>query len=165
LRQQAHFEMSMEEQWHGRFPSQCYSGWHRPLSMQRFIGSSSAYKLSMIDIDYVPWVEYEDGSKRPVALIETAMDIGQRIKPTSVLRQLGIMADLPVYAVLYTMSRSMNPAATHLQDISQFRIKRIVPEPETSWKILTPAEYAKGLLTLRRPREIPRRDDIARRAA
>lgn len=156
--------MAMSEQWHGRFPSQCYSGWHRPLSMQRFIGSAASYKLSMIDIDYVPWVEYEDGCKRPVALIETAMDVGQLVKPTTVLRQLGIMAGLPVYTVLYTMSRNMNPAATHLQDISGFRVKRIVPEPETRWKELTPQQFAEGLLVLRRPSE-PRQLHGGRRTA
>lgn len=57
-----------------------YSAWHRRLSTRRFVGIEKAQSLAMIDLDGALYIEYDDGSKRPVALIETAIDVGQHTK-------------------------------------------------------------------------------------
>lgn len=106
----------------------------------------------MIDTDAVLWVEYDDGDKEPVALMETAQDVGQSIKPATVLKRLASRCFplLPAYVVLYQVSEAINPATANIRDIQMFRIKRIWPEPETNWNKLTPTQWANHLCALRR---------------
>lgn len=56
-----------------------YSAWHRRLSTRRFVGIERAQALAMIDLDAALYIEYDQGSKHPVALIETARDVGQAL--------------------------------------------------------------------------------------
>ena len=61
-----------------------YSIWHRRGSIRRFVGIEAAQSLSMIDIDATLYVEYDDLSREPLALIDTARDVGQARKPATV---------------------------------------------------------------------------------
>lgn len=38
----------------------------------------------MVDLDCSIFIEYDDGTKEPLALIETARDVGQPYKPATV---------------------------------------------------------------------------------
>jgi hypothetical protein len=141
--------MAQEETYGTRDRS--YSAWHRRKSTQRFVGIEKAQTLAMIDLDVSLWVEYDDGTKEPLALIETAMDVGQSFKPASVTQNLArrCVPTLPAYVLLYMLSADANPFAPDFKDISQFRYRRIWPEPEASWTIVTPAEWAALLVQLR----------------
>lgn len=127
-----------------------YSAWHRRLSTRRFVGLEQAQLLAMIDIDASLWVEYDDGTKEPLALIETAVDDGQPWKPGTVTANLAKRADLPGYVVLYELSDRPNPASPDSRDIKGFRIRRLWPNPDSTWRKLTPKEYTDGLLELRK---------------
>jgi hypothetical protein len=52
--------------------------------------------------------------------------------------------------VLYRPSEESNPADPKVPDIQMFRVKRVWPEPETPWMTLTPAQWARHLLALRK---------------
>ena len=141
--------MSQEERHNTRDRS--YSAWHRRNSTRRFVGIELAQSLAMIDLDASLWVEYDDGSKEPLALIETAIDHGQHIKPATVTKKLAqrCVPTLPAYTLLYTLSDSLNPADPQWQDISSFRVRRLWPEPETVWESLSPKQWADRLCVLR----------------
>ncbi len=128
-----------------------YSAWHRAASIRRFVGPAKAVTLGAIDLDGVMFVEYEDGSREPVALIEFAMDTGQRDKPALVMKRLAqrCAPPLPAYVVLYTVSDKRNPAAPQHRDISFFRVRRVCPDPETKWMYFTPQMWAEQLVSLR----------------
>ena len=51
-------------------------------------GIDSAQLLAMIDLDASLYVEYDDNSKEPLALIETAQDVGQAHKSATVTTNL-----------------------------------------------------------------------------
>lgn len=70
--------MSQEERYGARDMS--YSAWHRRNSTRRFIGIEYAQLLAMIDVDVSLYVEYDDKTKMPLALIEIAIDVGQESK-------------------------------------------------------------------------------------
>ena len=57
-----------------------YSAWHRRMSTRRYVGIEAAQTLGMIDLDASLYVEYDDSTKEPLALIETARDVGQEFK-------------------------------------------------------------------------------------
>lgn len=126
-----------------------YSAWHRRLSTARFIGIEQAQLLSMIDLDAALYVEFDSGSKFPLALIETARDVGQMHKPATVTQNLARRANLPAYCVLYRHAREANPADARCFDIDQFRVRRLWPQPEWRWQTLTPYAWAQGLLDIR----------------
>lgn len=140
--------MSQEERYNSRDRS--YSAWHRRQSTRRYIGIENAQLLAMIDLDASLYVEYDDGTKEPLALIETARDVGQQHKTATVTVKLAQRADLPCFVVLYTVSDHMNPADDRWPDILSFRVKRLYPKPESQWRILTPQEWANTLLVMRR---------------
>jgi len=96
-------------------------------------------------------VEYDDGTKDPLALIETAMDRGQTMKPATVTKKLAerCSPQIKAYILLYKLAQQPNPADPKWPDIESFRVKRIWPEPETPWRIFTPEEWAYHLLELR----------------
>jgi hypothetical protein len=126
-----------------------YSAWHRRLSTRRFVGIDRAQLLAMIDLDASLYVEYDDRTKEPVALIETARDVGQDHKPVTVTRRLAVRAGLPCYALLYQCGQAGNPADPQWQDIARFRVKRVWPKPEATWRTLEPVEWAQALLQIR----------------
>jgi hypothetical protein len=128
-----------------------YSAWHRRQSTRRFIGIESAQVLAMIDLDASLYVEYDDGTKEPLALIETAMDVGQAYKCCTVTRNLARRCNpiVPAYVLLYRKSDNPNPADPRYADIASFRFKCVWPQ-ETEWKIVTPVQWAKNLVDLRK---------------
>lgn len=139
--------MAQEERYGTR--SRAYSAWHRRMSIRRYIGLEEAEHLSMMDIDHILWVEYDDDSKVPLGLIEEAQDVGQDIKPCTVTAALARLADIPAMAVLWTPSENHNPADTDWPDIRSFRVRRIYPDPEDRWRIITPEEYCQVLVRMR----------------
>lgn len=139
--------MSLQERY--GFRDSCYSQWHRPNSVRRFVGIEKAQLLSMIDIDVVPWVEYDEKTKEALALIETALDVGQTMKPAYITKSLAKRAGLPCYVVLYKLSESVNPANCECRDITEFRVKRLLPEPETGWIKYSPKAWADMLVLMR----------------
>lgn len=139
--------MSQEER-HGGQRDLTYSAWHRRHSTRRFVGINQAQLLAQIDLDASLWVEYDDGTKEPLALIESARDVGQW-KPGTVTRKLAEKAGIPAFVVLYTPSQSMNPADKRWPDIARFRVRELAPTSRTDWKVYTPEEWARKLLSLR----------------
>lgn len=139
--------MPQEEQYGTR--SQHYSAWHRRHSIGRFIAIASAETLGMIDLDVCIYVEYEDRTKEPLALIETALDVGQVVKSATVTKKLALLAGLPAFTLLYTLATTMNPADKKWRDIASFRVRRIAPEPETDWYVCSPKGWANRLVLLR----------------
>lgn len=138
----------MQEEHYGT-RDRTYSAWHRRHSTRRFVGIDKAQLLAMIDLDAALYVEYDDGTKEPVALIETARDIGQRHKSATVTLRLAKLAGIPCYCVLYTSCSKPNPADPAWPDIASFRVKRLWPRPERNWRTLEPSEWAEGLLRIR----------------
>lgn len=139
--------MSQEERYGTRDRS--YSAWHRRLSTRRYIGIEKAQLLAMIDLDASLYVEYDDGTKEPLALIETAQDVGQPYKTATVTTNLAKMANLPCFVVLYTLAPHQNPADGEWRDIASFRVKRLYPKPMDKFESCTPQEWAERLLRMR----------------
>lgn len=139
--------MAQEEQYGTRGME--YSSWHRRQSTRRFVGIENAQLLAMIDLDVTLYVEYDDKTKEPIALIEVAMDIGQPYKTATVTKKLSEKANIPSIVVLYKLSNNVNPADIKCMDIESFRVKRLYPKPEHEWRTLTPQQYAEMLLTVR----------------
>lgn len=132
-----------------------YSAWHRRLSTRRFVGIEKAALLAMIDLDASLYVEYDDKTKDPIALMETAIDVGQEHKTATVTLKLAKRADLPCFIVLYTLSDKLNPADSRFQDIDKFRVKRLWPQFSQNdndyckWVEYSPTEWANNLFLLR----------------
>ena len=139
--------MPQEEIYNTR--DRAYSAWHRRRSTGRFIGIERAQLLAMIDLDASIYVEYDNGTKDPLALIETARDVGQAYKTTTVTLKLAIKADLPCFVLLYTLSEEDNPYDPKWKDIKSFRGMRLHPKRESDWRIFTPKEWAQLLIRLR----------------
>lgn len=125
-----------------------YSAWHRRKSTQRFVGIERAQTLAMIDLDASLYVEYDDGTKEPLALIETARDVGQSYKTATVTKKLAARAGLPAFVLLYSPADMPNPADVQWKDIRSFRARMICPREEM-WKQFTPEDWCKYLVTLR----------------
>ena len=142
--------MSQAERFNTR--DRAYSAWHRRNSTRRFVGIEKAQALAMIDLDASLYVEYDDGTKEPIALVETAVDVGQNLKPATVTKRLAMrcVPGIRAYVLLYKLAPEMNPADENWQDIKSFRVKRIWPEPESEWKCMSPGEWANELLKIRR---------------
>jgi hypothetical protein len=126
-----------------------YSAWHRQRSTRRFVGIDRAQSLGMIDIDGVLFVEYDTETREPLALIETACYVGQRRKPATVTAALARRAGIPAFTVLYEAANDPNPADSRFPDIARFHVKRLWPQPERSWRIVEPEQWAKALLHIR----------------
>lgn len=139
--------MAQEEKWKTR--DRIYSAWHRRRSTGRFVGIEKAQLLAMIDLDVCLYVEYDDSTREPIALIETAKDVGQPYKCATVTKNLAKRAGLPAYTVLYKASNEPNPAEPECSDILGFRVKRLWPDPSNEWRELTPRQYADGLSKMR----------------
>ena len=103
----------------------------------------------MIDLDASLYVEYDDKTKEPLALIETAVDVGQTYKSATVTKKLAVRANLPAFIALYTLAEEPNPADPEWPDIRGFRVMRIAPEPVTTWRRITPSAWCRFLVKLR----------------
>lgn len=125
-----------------------YGVWHRARSIGRFIGHRQAESLTMADLDSVLFVEYGYSGKLPLALVEVARGIGQE-KPAGVIRELAKMANIPAFVALYTPAPRPNPISPAWHDIDQFRVRRLWPNPENVWRVLSPAEWADALVQIR----------------
>jgi len=142
--------MPQEERYGTR--SLIYSAWHRRMSTKRFIGED-AVLLAMIDLDIVLWIEYNDKTKEPLCLIETAEDVGQSFKAATITTALARKAGILAYVVLYTVDpHHCNPAAPPCPDIQSFRVRQAWPpqEPPSTFVTLTPKQWAVRLLDMRR---------------
>ena len=139
--------MPQEERYGTR--SLVYSTWHRGQSIGRFMEPARARLLAQIDMDHHLWVEYDDGTKEPLALIEEGEDVGQTHKTATVTQNLARRSSLPALLVLWEPSDEPNPANTKWPDIERFRIMRLWPKPEKEWRTLSPREYAEVLLKMR----------------
>lgn len=138
----------MQEERYGT-RDRAYSAWHRRNSTRRFVGLEQAQLLSLTDIDVMLFCEYDGPSREPLALVETARDVGQTEKVASVTKNLAKRAHIPAYVVLYQLSAKRNPADASQPDIERFRVKRLWPKPERKWRTLSPSEWADGLLRIR----------------
>ena len=125
-----------------------YGIWHRSRSINRFLTKQQAGSMTMADLDSVLFTEYDYPNKLPLCLVEVARDIGQE-KSTGVIHGLARMARIPAYVALYTHSDYPNPSNTNWPDIDRFRIKRVWPHPEPSWRTLSPDQWAKALVQIR----------------
>lgn len=139
--------MSQEERYNTRDRS--YSAWHRRQSTRRFVGIEKAQTLAMIDLDAYVYVEYDDATKEPLALVETAMDVGQSWKTATVTKNLARKACIPAFVLLYKVSGQPNPADATFFDIESFRVKMIWPTCQTLWTTLTPQQWADALVKIR----------------
>jgi hypothetical protein len=139
--------MPQEERFGSR--DRVYSAWHRRNSTRRFVGIERAQLLSMIDLDGALYCEFDTATSEPLALIETARDVGQHRKRATVTRRLAQRASVPAYVVLYRVSDTPNPADPSQGDIEQFRVRRLWPRPEAAWRTLGPQEWAQALLQIR----------------
>lgn len=128
-----------------------YSAWHRIDSIRRFVGIEKAQALGLIDLDASLYVEYDDNTKDPLILIETAMDNGQDIKPATVTARLAQRCTPTVlaYVLLYKLSDVSNPADPTCKDIVSFRAQQLHPVKEREWTTFTPKQWAAYLLVLR----------------
>lgn len=126
-----------------------YSAWHRAASIRRFVGWEQAQLLSMVDADCVLFLEYHERTKAPLALIEAAVDVGQDYKPATAIAQLAKRARIPAYLVLYKRSDEPNPADPRMSDVSAFRIKRLYPRAEMTWRTVPPDQWATAILRIR----------------
>lgn len=138
----------MQEECYGT-RDRSYSVWHRRRSISRYVGIEAAQTLSMVDLDMCLYVEYDDLSREPLCLVETARDVGQREKSCSVTVRLARRAKLPAYLVLYRCALEPNPADVEAPDIEGFRVKRVWPSPESEWRKLGPDEWATALVRIR----------------
>lgn len=126
-----------------------YSAWHRPRSIGRYVGLEQAQLLCMVDADCVLFLEYEPRNKEPLALVETAIDVGQEHKPATAIMRLAKRARIPAYVVLYQRAAHGNPADPRWADVARFRIRRLWPRTELRWRTVAPHEWAQALLQIR----------------
>lgn len=127
-----------------------YSVWHRANSTRRYVGLEDAQLLGMVDIDVTLYTEFPTGEKVALAFVETARDTGQEFKSATVLRDVAKRSNLPAYIALYSVGTTPNPADPRVEDIVQFRVRQIWPEPATRWHTMTPQQWAEALLRIRR---------------
>lgn len=124
--------MSRHERYGSR--SLTYSRWHRALPDH----------VTMIDVD---GLEYCRRCRAPLAVVETARDVGQAVKPAIVLRSLAKAAGIPAYVFLYTVDEAAELREDWPAAITSFRVKRVHPN-ETDYQRFDPDEVAKRLAAL-----------------
>lgn len=143
--------MSRYERYGNR--SLVYSKWHR-----FFMDDSEP----MIDLDAIEYCA-QRGCNKTLALIETARDIGQANKPTTVLRRLAESSQVLALCVLYKVAENADPAEgcgcqpgavipNCAHGITRFRVKRIWPPPNgkaSLWIIMSPESYRERLIQVR----------------
>lgn len=119
--------MAQHEKYHHR--DLTYSLWHRYKT-----GDAT---LKYVDIDSC---EYCHRCRYPLALIETAIDIGQAYKVTTVMRNLAEMAGIPAYLVFYKKIDDDG-------NIESFRVHDLFSSKRTT---MTPQRYRTFLQWLHR---------------
>jgi len=132
--------------------SEAYSAFHRAASINRFLQNPDlAHSLGMIDLDHTIWIEWQDKTFRPLALIETAEDTPRnRRKSVKVLKALALMAGIPAFLVLVTEADWPNPTDRSVNDVRRFAMRRIdKPQPQHGYMERTPEEYVLWLVQLR----------------
>jgi hypothetical protein len=136
-----------KEQTHRR--SLAYSAFHRTLRIAKLLRNDYrlAQSLTTVDIDVCLWIEWDEGYKQVIALLEVAIDNGH--KTATILQDLARRANVPAYVVLYTEAATLNPVDPTVPDIARFRLRRLHPNPERAYRIYTPEEYAWFLVHLR----------------
>lgn len=139
--------MAQEEKFAARDLS--YGIWHRRHSLKRFLGGQLAQLCSATDVDFVLFAEYGSDVREPLALIEVAIDTGQTVKPATVTARLAKRANVPAWCVLYTRAEHRNAADPRAFDIERFRVRRIWPDSDADWRIMTPQQWAEMLLLIR----------------
>jgi len=139
------------EKYGNREAEMTYSAWHRRDSTQRFLGWERATVLSQINADQpiTIWCEYIEPTYMPVAILETALDVGQPNKPAMVTTNLVKMPPRLAYTVLFKLGKEKNAADPKYPDIESFRLKRLWPYPDDQWRNMNPKEYAEWLWQLR----------------
>lgn len=101
-----------------------YSAWHRRNSTRWFVGIDRAQLLAMVDLDCSLFIEYDDGTKEPLALIETARDVGQPYKPATVTLALARKAKLPCYCGAVPAGAGAEPCRSSVAgDRAHFRLE------------------------------------------
>jgi hypothetical protein len=119
-----------------------YSRWHR---------YALDDDITMIDIDAL---EYCRRCRMGLALIETARDVGQAVKPVTVLKRHAQAANVLALVILYTPSAE--PCACNgngriagcRHGIDVMRVRQIYPKERRLWTSMQPAEFAGWLHTL-----------------
>ena len=141
--------MSRHERYATR--SLVYSKWHR-----FYLGDSE----QMIDLDGVEYCGVR-GCNKPLCLIETARDVGQSNKPTSVMRELAKQAGgMLAICVLYRIAEGIddqlgcaceprNVDQTCNHGITRFRVRKVWPSPVRKWTVMTPEEFRDRLRAVR----------------
>lgn len=130
-----------------------YSKWHR-----FYLGDQEP----MIDLDGVEYC-MRRGCFKPLALIETARDVGQPQKATTVLRRLAEQSGVLALCVLYTIMPGTDEdtgcpckrgatlgGCEH--GISSFRVRRVFPEPpvgKRGFHAMTPEQFRDRLRAVR----------------
>lgn len=121
------------------FRDHSYSLWHRSIEPE------DSNQLPYVDIDAV---EFCPRCLAPLALMELAMDVGQRFKPVGVTVQLAKRAHVPAYLVFYKTNSG--------GQIVSFRARQVWP-PAREWWIFSPSAYADWLRVLRAVHDCPHR--------
>jgi hypothetical protein len=121
-----------------------YSAWHRSASLARFVDIEEAKQCSYIDID---GLEYD--WKGPLFLFETALQT-PRYKTAAKMRELARLASIPAYLIRYDLKSELNPADPKWQDIEAFYIKKVWPPPTVDLGKVTPEQWAKELVKIRK---------------
>lgn len=103
-----------------------YSAWHRSLP----------YDLDFLDLD---WVEYCHKCKRRLAVYELCADIEQINKVAYITKGVADALRVPGFIVLYEAKDDL---------VQRFRVRRIT-DPVTTWKLLSPSDWASQLVALR----------------
>lgn len=110
-----------------------FSRWHRYALPDR---------VTAIDLDMI---EYCQRCRMPLCLIETARDVGQESKSTTVMRELAQAANVVAVCVLYTPSgecrclRNRKAPGCH-HGIEEIRFRRVYPieepfERQQAWEL------------------------------
>lgn len=116
----------MSRHWYSDLPQDIYSQWHR-----QFDG------IAYIDVDSV---ECCIKCYKPLAIIETAKDVGQKYKSFTLCQYIANRLEVPGFVVLYNTDKSNN--------IINFRIKRFSPFVSSHWKITRIEDWINYLKSL-----------------
>jgi hypothetical protein len=104
-----------------------FSEWHRTIP-----------GVGYIDLDCLPICIH---CKRVLAVIETAFDVGQTFKTTTVTEEVARALKVPALLVLYT-------PGTRLDEIISIRYKRLVPVKDKEFSQMWSNEFEEFFLKL-----------------
>lgn len=104
-----------------------FSGWHRPPNLPEF--------CSVIDIDFL---EYCNLCGALLALIETARDVGQAYKSTTVLRRLAQQSKIPAWLILYKIEND---------SVGLCRIQKIWPD-KNQMELMKPEDVKRLIIEI-----------------